>query len=398
MTTLALIWRDPLLRMLGALILFYGAFSATFTSYLSLLGITVFGLSDGGFAALMIVSLLLSVAAALAVGIVSDRQAARRPLALAAAGCMFLGMVLIWLVDTPAAFVVGHGLILPLSATLVGQIYAVLRLYAVSHLPAEQRDGIVSAVRALFAVPFAIVLPLWGLAFDAGLPLVRVYPVMVVLALILLWVVWRHWPTDAKAPWTEEKSTLSLRASLAEILASSIVWRILAMGAVHSGSVLMGVLLALVFDAASGRGPGDVGFFFGSFVFFEVIVMLGVGSMTHYLRRLHIICIGAAFYALFLGLLPVLAPYPTVWLLVLPAAIGGGMIYGLSISYLQDLLGNRAGAGSSLVALQRLISEGMGALIFAVGAALGGYGLAAFIGAAAIMGGVSALLILDRNQ
>ncbi|MFQ1699007.1 hypothetical protein ACJ5NV_00295 [Loktanella agnita] len=398
MQVLGLIWRDPVLRMIGAATLLYGAFSATFTPYLSLIGIGVFGLSDFAFAVLMTVTLVISVTAALGVGIVTDQRATRKPLALAGAGCMAVGMALVWLGNSTATFVIAHALVLPFSATVVGQIYAVMRLYTVSHHAPELRDGITSAIRALFAVPFAILLPLWAIAFDAGLPLLRIYPAMLGLSLLFLWLIWRHWPADATAPWVEEKSALSLRASLAEVLASSIVWRLVAMGAVHSGSVLMGVLLALLFDTASGRGPGDVGLFFGAFVFFEVLVMLGVGSLGRYLRRLHIICIGAVFYALFLGLLPVLAPFTSVWFLILPAALGGGMIYGLSISYLQDLLSSRAGAGSSLVALQRLVSEGMAALIFAIGTALAGYALTAFIGAVLILCGAVALLLLDRNQ
>jgi len=124
--------------------------------------------------------------------------------------------------------------------------------------------------------------------------------------------------------------------------------------------------------------------------------MLSVGYLVIYLRRLHIIFVGAAFYALFMLLLPLLADGDAVWLLVIPVAVGGGLIYGLSISYLQDLLGERAGAGASLVALQRLVSEGFAAVIFAVGAAIGGYALASFMGAATIMIGAVMLLYLDR--
>jgi hypothetical protein len=124
--------------------------------------------------------------------------------------------------------------------------------------------------------------------------------------------------------------------------------------------------------------------------------MLSVGTLTKRFRRLHIISVGAVFYALFMALLPVMAPYDTVWLLIIPVAIGGGLLYGLSISYLQDLLGARAGAGASLVALQRLVSEGLAAVIFATGAAIGGYQLVAFMGATMILLGAAMLLYLDR--
>jgi MFS transporter, SET family, sugar efflux transporter len=208
----------------------------------------------------------------------------------------------------------------------------------------------------------------------------------------------RYWPSDASAPWTEIKSALGFFASVKELLASSIVWRLVWMGAIHAGSTLMGVLLALVFDEASGRGAGDVGLFFGAFVAIEILVMLAVPRLLGVMRRLHIIATGAVFYAVFLGLLPVLAPSPAVWLLILPAAIGGGMLYGLSISYLQDLLGARAGAGASLVTLQRMVSELLAACIFALGAWLGGYHIAAFMGAATVLTGAVMLVWIDRTS
>jgi hypothetical protein len=256
---------------------------------------------------------------------------------------------------------------------------------------------VTSVIRALFAVPFVVVLPTWGLIFDSGVPLTALYPALCLICLIFASLIWRRWPRDADAPWIEQKSGLGFLASVKELMSSHIIWRIFWMGAVHSGSTLMGVILALVFTQTEGRTAGDVGIFFGAFVALEILVMLSVGSLVKYFRRLHIIAAGAVFYALFMGLLPVMAPYPAVWLLIIPVAVGGGLLYGLSISYLQDLLGDRAGAGASLVTLQRVVSHALATLIFAAGAALSGYGLAAFMGAVMILCGAAMLLYMDRT-
>ena len=397
MSHIGIIWRDPFLRMIGVASILFGVFAASFSPYNSLLGITVFGLSDAGYAGVLIASLIVSVIAAISVGIVTDQRPSRKPMALLAAFGIVAGTVLAWGGNTQLSFVIAHVVLLPISGTILGQLFAITKLYTQSWHAAD-RDGITSVVRALFAVPFVVVLPVWGYLFDQGLHLTALYPAMFFVGLIFAGLIWRRWPDDAKAPWVEEKSGLGFMASVKELLAEHIVWRIVWMGAVHSGSTLMSVILALVFLQADGRTTGDVGLFFGAFVALEILVMLTVGTLSKHIRRLHIIAAGAVLYAIFMALLPVLAPYNTVWLLIIPVAVGGGLLYGLSISYLQDLLGKRAGAGASLVALQRLVSEGLAAVLFAVGAAIGGYHLAAFMGAVTILIGAAMLLYLDRVQ
>ena len=391
------LWHDRTLRLISVLALLFGVFAASFAPYVSLLGITIFGLSDPMFALQMTATLLVSVVTSVGIGILTDRHPLRRLFALIAMGASCAALLLVWLWGSTSAFLIAHTLIFPLGGTIFGQLFAVMRLYT-THLPADTRDALTATIRALFAVPFIVVLPLWGWAFDAGVPLVTLYPAVLVVMLVMSALIYFAWPADADAPWGEEKSTLTFMQSVQEVLASNIVWRLFWMGAIHAGSTLMGVLLALVFDAANGRGAGDVGLFFGSFVALEVAVMFAVSPLLRYVRRLHIIAIGAVFYAVFLGLLPVLAPYGAVWLLIVPAAVGGGLLYGLSITYLQDLLGARAGAGASLVTLQRLVSEGLAAVIFAIGTWLGGYHIVAFMGAVVIVLGAVSLLWIDRRN
>ncbi|SMY06721.1 MFS transporter [Flavimaricola marinus] len=394
MQNIALIWRDPTLRMLGLATLIFGSLVASFSPYVSLLGIQFFGLSDGGYALVLTGSLLVSVTASVIVGIVTDQRPARKAMAAVAALSSIAGLVLVTIAPSTLTFVFAHLLFLPLGSTLLGQIFAIARLHTAEMAEAD-RDGVTAVIRALFAVPFALLLPLWGMAFNAEVSLLVLYPTTLAMAVALLAMVLWIWPSDGAAPWTEQKSGLGFFASLAEVANGPISLRLLAMGAVHSGSTLMAVLLALVFTETAGRGSGDAAIFFGAFVALEICVMLSVGVLVRRYRRLHIIAAGAANYALFMGLFPGLAPTGFVWLLILPVSVGGGLIYSLSISYLQDLLGARAGAGASLVALQRMVSEGLAAAIFALGAVLGGYDVAAYIGAVTILIGTAALLLLD---
>ncbi len=73
------------------------------------------------------------------------------------------------------------------------------------------------------------------------------------------------------------------------------------------------------------------------------------------------------------------------------------MILTLPIAYLQDLMADRPGTGSSLMSLQFLIASAMGALCFALGTAFAGYGLAAALGVAVSLLGAGALVWADRR-
>lgn len=392
-----MVWADATLRMLGFTSILFGAVVASIVPYQSLIGIKIMGISNTHYAVLLAVSLLVSVAASTFVGIVTDQRPSRKLMALLATSFLIVSAMLMWIGNNATAFVLAHAVLIPISATLFSQIFALTRL-CTQKLPAIDRDGILVVIRTLFAVPFAVVLPLWGLAIDGGLPLVSVYQGVLVLGVVLLIIIVRYWPSDSAATWVESKSKLGFFASLGEITTPQILTRVILMGAVHAGSTLLGILLALVFDATPERGAGDVGVFFGTFVALEVILTSLVTVLLRHLTRLHIIAIGGLSYAIFLVFLPALAPSVWVWILIFPAAAGGAFLHALTISYLQDLLEDRAGAGASLMALQKMVADGLAATIFAVGAAISGYHVVAYIGGTVVVFGICALLWIDRNK
>lgn len=394
---LRLIAADPTLRLVVGAVFLFGIHAASVAIYQSLIAISVFGISDRFYSFVLLIALFVSVGTSVGVGIVTDQRPSRRAMALTAAALMVAGSTLVWVGNSPVYFVIAHMLLLPASGSLFGQLFAVARLASASLAP-QERDAILTIVRAIFAVPFMIVLPLWGMAFDSGLSLLTIYPVVLLVSLSLLALIWRSWPADSAAPWTEQKSGLGFRASIGEMVAPPVLIRVMLMGAIHSGSAISGVVVGLIFNEASGRGAGDVGLFFGLFVAVEVVVTLSVGQLLRVMPRLWIIASGAVIYAVFLALLPILAPTPWVWALFFPAGAGGAMVYALAIGYLQDLMGRRAGAGASLIALQRLSSDGLSALIFAIGTWISGYGLVSILGAATLFAAVAAILWLDRGR
>lgn len=385
------------LRMISVAFLLFGGFVASIGPYQSLIAIRLFGISDFAYSVILVAGMLVSVSASIGVGIITDQRPSRRPMALWASSAIVAGGAIVWVSPTPTTFVVAHLVFLPLSGSLFGQMFAVARL-AASEFDTKDRDAVMATMRAVFAIPFVLILPLWGWAVDAGLPLWAIYPGCVGWGIALLWLILRHWPKDSAAAWKETRSGLGFRASLSELMAWPVLVRVFLVGAIHSGTALGAVLLGLCIEQVPGRGTGDVGFFFALFVAFEIIGTLWVGFFLTWFRRLHLIALGTLTYAGYLVLLPVLAPGPFVWLLVLPAGIGGAFIYALAIAYLQDLLGQRAGAGSSLIALQRIAADGLAAGVFALGTWLGGYGLAASLGGGVMVLAITATILLDRRR
>ena len=87
-----------------------------------------------------------------------------------------------------------------------------------------------------------------------------------------------------------------------------------------------------------------------------------------------------------------------MWLLVLPAAIGGAVTLTVPIAYLQDLLAERPGAGASLMAIKRLVGDVIAALCFALGTLVAGYTLVAWLGVLVSLLGARALWWADRRH
>jgi hypothetical protein len=387
--------QDADLRMATLALLLIGAFAASIAPYQSLIAIELFGLSNAGYAAVLVSASLAAVSAAVGTGILTDQRANRRQVALVCGGLVLCGTSLVWFTQSRSAFILAHALIFPVGFSLFGQIFALARL-AASSRPAGERDAILSAIRALFALPFIVVLPLWAVAYRAGVGLLTIYAALMVIAAALLATIALAWPRDGRTRWSDTPSGLSFGAALRELAAPHVAARVLMLGAIGGAVGLYLVLIALVFNATAGRGEADVALFVGAVAGVEVPFMLATPLLLGRFSKARLIAMGGFVYATFLALLPVLAPTPFVWVLVLPAAIGGAVILSLPIAYLQDLMSNRPGAGSSLMALQRIAGDTSCASAFAVGTTLSGYGLAAILGASvAVLGGLL-LIRADR--
>ncbi|RYI16468.1 MAG: hypothetical protein EON48_10665 [Acetobacteraceae bacterium] len=387
---------DPVLRAAGLVLALQGAVACSFGPYVSTLAVNSFRFGDRGYAILLAVASLMSVSASVIGGIRADQTAQRRKITLVAVTSLILGMTLMSIVPNPLTFALTAGLLIPISSISFGQTFALARLAATSY-PPDQRDGIMAVIRALFALPFVIVLPLWSIAFAAGAQVTSIFPVGLLIALAMLTAVLRLWPADGSTPWDDRPSGLSFRAALIEMGHPRIAARVIALGAVFSASTVYMAVISLIMTPSIGRGTEDVALYVGLVAGLEVPFMLMIPSLTRGIPRTRLILVGALIYCTHVALLPVLAGTPFVWLLVLPGAIGGAVTLTVPIAYLQDLLSDRPGAGASLMAIQRLAGDATAAACFAIGTTLAGYGTVALLGVVASLIGATALWLADRR-
>lgn len=387
---------DPSLRAAGLIMVLQGAIVCSFGPYFSTLAVHSYGFGNRGFAVLLALSSVVAVVSSVIGGIRADQTANRRQVTLAAVLALLAGTGLMTVVPGPWVFAVTAAVLLPVGAVTFGQVFALARMAAARH-PVQERDGIMAVIRALFALPFVVVLPIWAVVFRQGVEVTAIFPVSLILSAVMLGVLLRLWPRDGATEWQDRPSGLSFRAALAEMGHPRVALRVLALGAVNVSATVYVATLALVMVAEIGRGAADVALYFGLVAGLEVPFMLLLPRLMRGVDRTALILGGSVLYGVHVLLLPVLAGSGTVWLLILPAAVGGAVILTVPIAYLQDLLAERPGTGASLMAVQRLAGEVIAAACFAVGTAVAGYGTVAVLGVGIALLGAGALWWADRR-
>ncbi len=389
-----LIARDPTLRIICIILFLYGTFFSAIGPYQALIAITVFGLPDAVWSVVMLINALVTVAASIGIGIITDQRNNRRAMALICAVFSAAGGLIVWQINTPLAFLLVHLLIWPIGGSIFGQLFALARLGA-KQFPADQRDIIMGAVRAIFALAFVVALPFWSAAFASGTPLTRIYPVTMLIAMAVIALILLAWPVPATRVLSSEKTGLSFGASLWEVLTAHILIRLGLLALISAANVLYMAMMGLLFNAAPGRNVQDAALFLTFVTALEVPFMLYMGYAIAHVGRVRLIAFGGVFYGVFLSVFVLAISQWWVWGLALPAALGAALILSVPISYLQDLLAHRPGAGGSLLAVNQVAGAACASGIFALGTYLGNYTTVALIGSASAIGAGIALAIVE---
>lgn len=396
MTQFAVLWRDPAIRLVVLCLALLGVLNSSIYPYQSLIGLTVAGLTESQFAAVLVMASCVAVSASVLLGMVADGRAARRRIAIGTALVATAGVALMLLAPGPVVMVLAHGLLFPIASSLYGQFFALARLARTEEGAA--RETTLGAIRSAMSLSFLGMLVMWTIGFGAGVGVMWVYASALIAAVGLVALIWRRWPHDGQTKWEDRPSGLNFREALAEMAKTRILSRVLLIGGIASAGNLYMVLVSLVFTNTPERGTADVALYVGLVAGWEVPCMLILPRLAQRISRQTLMLAGTVFYVMHLALLPMLAASTWVWALTLLAGIGGTAIITLPIGYYQDLLPDRPGTAGALLAVQKLVSDVFAALAFALGMGFGGVESTALAGATMALLGASGLWWVDRRR
>lgn len=395
MTSLAQIFGSPALRVAAMAMLLLGVQNASIGPYVSLIAIERIGLSENAFSIMVTVGAIVAVISAVAFGVLGDQRGQRRGIAIFTAGASLAGLAALMLVPSPMTLLLCHALLLPLGSSLYGQVFALTRLAS----PQEKgRDAVQGTVRAAMSISFMATLLFWTFAFGAGADVMWTFTAGSLAAAALLALMLLGWPRAGQRGLQDAPTGQSLGAALRDLARPAVALRLAILGVLSSGFMLYFILVGLVFDASKTRDASDVALYVGMVAGWEVPLLMLMPRLVAYIPRATLIALGAGLYALHILLMPIWVDSAWLWAGTLIAGIGGTAAIGLTIGYYQDLLHGRPGAAGSLLAVQKLVADLTAAGIFAIGALLGGYQMAANIGAVVIVGAAILLWAADHFQ
>ena len=246
--------RDPVLRLVAAALICTGSVGAALAPYQSLIALRLFGYTPRSYGVILVTAALVAVCSAIAAGILADQFARRRAVAVALICSMTLGPALVRLHPSPITFALAHALLMPLSAGLFGQLFALARIVTANRPPAE-RERIAALIRAAFSLPFVTILPLWSLAVEAGVPILDVYALALIAALAAFALILRGWPADASLP-ENRRSGLRFAEGLRELTHPAVLLRMAALGLTGASIGLYLTLLGPIHAPAEAGRAG----------------------------------------------------------------------------------------------------------------------------------------------
>lgn len=362
---------------------------ASTVPYQSIIGISELGMSNGAYSALVFFAAVVNVAISLTLGIWSDRLRERRPLVLALSIAGMIGFGSITLIHSPAVFIFSVLFLVPMSNSTYSLLFASVRART-NQLARSEAVAITSTVRALYSGSWAVAPGLVGLALVTSPSMTPAYGVAAVASLICFCLYFFFAPGNGPVRETIPNQP-GFFASLKRVMAPDVFVRVFVMSLLLGLQRLNGMVSPLIIVHKIGGSVVDVGFLSGLTAFLEMPFMMMWGLVQRRFHTVHVLAFGTVLYCLYMVLLGfATAPWQLYALLGLNAC-GAAAILSLPITYLQDLIADRPGLGSSLISLNTFIGIGVAAGLFALGTAVTDYSGTAFFGAAV---GIMAIVIL----
>ncbi len=394
---LTILRRHRVVRASAAAIFLYGFAGAATSPYQSMIAIRELGMSDRAYAALALASSVANVLLAVAVGMISDRfQSYRRPLILVSSFGV-LGYGLVWALPVVPVFVLATLGPLALFHALNSMLFGNVRAHSARFDPEEARISN-ALMRIMISLSWVVMPGAVGVALSGQPSMIAAYLIAATVAGGILLTV-TFWLEPDVTP--DTPATAAARPALHDlrlILAPGLLVRVLGVALISQMLHINSAVLPLIVTGPAHGRVEDVGLLVGLVAVLEVIFMVFWVRATRHLAMTHALLICAGLYLVYLASIA-LATAP--WQVYLASCLAGfaaaGMI-SLPISYLLDLIRDRPGLSASLIAVNMFAGGALGAGVFGLGTAMGGYAMAAVISGLGGVAGAGLLVALERGR
>lgn len=383
-------------RASAAAIFLYGFAGAATSPYQSMIAIRELGMSDRGYAALALASSVAYVVMAIAVGMISDRfQSYRRPLIFVSVFGV-LGYGLVWALPSVPVFVLATLGPLALFHALNSMLFGNVRAHSARFDPEEARISN-ALMRIMISLSWVVMPGAVGIALSGQPSMILAYLIAALVAAGILLTV-TFWMEPDVTPDATAAAPKPALHDLRLILAPGLLARVLGVALISQMLHVNSAVLPLIVTGPANGRTEDVGLLVGLVAVLEVIFMVFWVRATRRLAVTHALLICAALY---LGYLAAIALAVAPWQVYLASGLAGfaaaGMI-SLPISYLLDLIRDRPGLSASLIAVNMFAGGALGAGVFGLGTAIGGYAVAAILSGLGGTLGAALLVGLERRR
>ncbi|MDO1583549.1 MFS transporter [Rhizobium oryzicola] len=389
--------KDPGLRVSATAMLFFGFAGAATGPYQSIIGIQELGLSDTSYAALMFAAAVVNVVASVMMGIVADRMGDYRSSIIYVSLFGVSGYALVYLAANVPAFVISKLLLLPIFGALNSLIFANVRAASGDMNPA-QLVAVNSTMRATISLSWVAVPGLVGVALAGAPSMLPAYLWAALSALIcFILAVW-FLPRPQAATGAETDARYKMLASLKEVAEPRVLLRVIAIALIFSMLHVNDAVRPLIISLKAGGSVSDIGLVIGIVAFLEIIFILFWGMSERWLGSIAALATGAVLYVAYMVLQGLVSETWQAYALTPLSGFAAAAIISLPITYLQNLIADRPGLGSSLIAVNVFLSAGLSSLVFAIGTRIGEYGFTSILGGSVGFAGIVLLILLDGKR
>lgn len=338
-----------------------GIASAATAPYLSTVALDTLQIKGGTYSAIVFVSGILSVCLSLAIGWASDVVSGRRIIIATLGMIAGAGIAAFAIFGTVSLFVICCLLFLPMTSILTQQLFGYLRSESLGldKLEIENRNA---RGRTLFATAWVAAPGIFLLlpAIDPSRLAFATSAVACIVAALLFCSTTK----DSKVPAAAKPShTGSLRSLLR--VSVLLMIPVAGCGILRAAPRIQQILVGPIVTQQLHGAFSDIGYIAAFTALIELPLILVWGRSLRFISRPAMLLIGSLLFSAYFVSLALASSMTAVYVSSVILALATSGTLSITISYLQNLLPDRPGLGSSLISVANCIGVAVAALTFA---------------------------------